>query len=297
MPGHPSPFRRFVAIDWSGAREPAAQRRAIVRCVIEQRVGGRRVTCLQGGRDRRETVAWLADLAPDGVPTLAGLDFPFAYAAPFLDHLGAGDFAAMLERLAPLHESTDAPERIATLVEACGRWWTRCRPGPDRHTRRQVECLPATRGAESPLRALRRAGRYDFVGARQVGKAALTGIAAIAALKTRAPSIRVWPFEDPAGAPLVLAEIWPRLALGRLVKSAPAARRSKVRELDGRGIRLRPADRCAAAASDHAIDALAAAAEMALGGWPLIGRRALPREAVREGWILGVRPPSSCRAG
>jgi hypothetical protein len=33
MPAPPS-FARFVAIDWSGARRPAAQRRAIVRCVV-----------------------------------------------------------------------------------------------------------------------------------------------------------------------------------------------------------------------------------------------------------------------
>jgi hypothetical protein len=42
--------------------------------------------------------------------------------------------------------------------------------------------------------------------------------------------------------------------------------------------------------SDHAIDALAAAAEMASGHWPLAPQSALPPESLREGWILGVDP-------
>ena len=44
-------------------------------------------------------------------------------------------------------------------------------------------------------------------------------------------------------------------------------------------------------ASDHAIDALAAAVAMASGRWPLLERSTLPPEAAREGWILGVEPP------
>jgi hypothetical protein len=43
---------------------------------------------------------------------------------------------------------------------------------------------------------------------------------------------------------------------------------------------------------DHAIDALAAALEMASNRWPVTPRRSLPRESVREGWILGVDPPT-----
>jgi hypothetical protein len=286
------PFTRFIAIDWSGARDTAAQRRAIVRCVVERRDPECRVACLAGGRDRQETVAWLADCAADGVPTLAGLDFPFAYAAPFLDRLGAGDFGALLAGMAPLDATPGPGRHLDAFVARCGRWWARRGPGRDRRAHRRVECLPATRGAESPLRALLTPRGYAFVGARQVGKAAITGIAAIAALKACAPSVRVWPFEDPAGAPLVLTEIWPRLALGTLIKSDRAARRRKVRDLERGGIRLSPEHRRLAEASDHAIDALAAAVKMASGDWPLAEWNALPREARREGWILGVDSPT-----
>jgi hypothetical protein len=286
----PPPFVRFVAIDWSGAREPAAQRRAIVRCVVERRGERCRVTCLRGGRDRREMVAWLTEVAEDRAPTLVGLDFPFAYAALFLDRLGARDFSALLARMAPLDRASDAPRRTGAFVARCGRWWGRWGRRRDHRTRRHVERLPATRGAESPLRALPHGRGYRFVGPRQVGKAAITGIAAIAALKERAPAVRVWPFEDVGGASLVLAEIWPRLALGAVAKSDPAARRRHVRELGRCGVALRPEHARIAAASDHAIDALAAAVRMASGRWPVPHPEMLPREALREGWILGVEP-------
>jgi hypothetical protein len=234
-------------------------------------------------------VTWLGECAEDGVPTLVGLDFPFAYAAPFLTHLGASDFLALLARMARLEGQSTAPDRIDAFIAGCGRWWARWSRHVDQ-TRRQVERVAATRGAESPLRALPHGRGYRFVGPRQVGRAAITGIAAIAALKARAPAARVWPFEDPAGASLVLAEIWPRLALGRVVKRDPLARRRYVRALAEQGVRLQPAHERIAVESDHAIDALAAAVAMASGRWPVVARSALPPVSVREGWILGVEP-------
>jgi hypothetical protein len=275
-----SAFARFIAIDWSGARLPAAQRRAIARCVVERHDGACRVTALARGLDRHETVAWLAERAGDGVPTLVGLDFPFAYATPFLDALGVREFGALRGYMV----RAATPQEIDAHVARCAGWWAECGAHRDHRTRRRVERLPATARAESPLRAL----RAGFVGPRQVGKAAITGIAALSDLKARAPAVRVWPFEDSAGAALVLAEIWPRLALAGVVKSDAAARRRYVRALVRQGVSLRPAHRRLAATSDHAIDALAAGIEMASGRWPLLDRRTLPAEAAREGWILGV---------
>ena len=286
------PFARFIAIDWSGARSPSAQRRAIVRCVVEGSGSAPQVTALEGGRDRQEIVAWLAELAGDGVPTLVGLDFPFAYAAPFLDHVGVPDFSALLARLAPLDGGTAAPDGMDAFIAVCGQWWARWSAREDhRKTLRRVERVPATRGAESPLRALPQESSYRFVGPRQVGKAAITGIAAIAALKARAPAVRVWPFEDPGGgASLVLAEIWPRLALAGVVKSDATARRRHVQTLVQRGIQLGAEHARKAEGSDHAIDALAAGLAMVSGRWPLVDRSALPSDSSREGWILGVAP-------
>jgi molybdopterin molybdotransferase len=285
MPLSP-PFMRFVAIDWSGARPPSAQRRAIVRCVVEGSARGLSVTSLEGGCDRQETVAWLADRSADGVRTLVGLDFPFAYPVPFLDHLKVPDFPALLARMASLDGGATAASCVDEFVNTCGKWWAD-RSGD---SRRQVESLPATSGADSPLRALFIGGRYGFVGPRQVGKGAIMGIAAIAQLKLRAPSVRVWPFEDPADAQVVLAEIWPRLALGTVKKGERAARERHVQELRRRGVHVRPEFERQAVESDHAIDALAAAVDMASGRWPVLERSALPAQSVREGWILGVEP-------
>jgi hypothetical protein len=281
-----APFARFVAIDWSGASLRSYQRRAIVRCVIEGPPANRRVTSLDGGLDREETVSWLAEQAATGIRTLVGMDFPFAYAAPFMDHLQVPDFRALLAHMARLDGVAAAPTR-GQFVATCGKWWVD-RSGD---ARRQVECLPNTRVAESPLRALFRKGHYEFIGPRQVGKGAITGIAAIARLKRLAPSVRVWPFEDPSGAPLVLAEIWPRLALGTVRKQQLAERKQHVQRLSRSGVGILPELAKKAAASDHAIDALAAAVEMASGRWPLTPRGELPREAVREGWILGAHAP------
>jgi hypothetical protein len=205
--------------------------------------------------------------------------------------------------MAPLDRPSAASGRIDAFIAACGEWWARWGQHEEaRWTRRRVERMPVALNAESPLRALRHGGGYHFVGPRQVGKAAITGIAAIADLKNREPGVRVWPFEDSAGATLVLAEIWPRLALGTVRKSERAARRRHVRELRRRGVRVRPEHERLAVGSDHAIDALAAAVEMASGRWPLTPRSALPSESLREGWILGVNPslpqnPSDPRRG
>ena len=261
------------------------QRRAIVRCVVEGPPANRRVSSLEWGLDRQETVSWLVERAADGIRTLVGLDFPFAYAAPFLDHLRVSDFPALLAHMAGL-DGTEPASSFGEFVTACGKWWV------DRNgdTRRQVECLETTLNVESPLRALLRKDRYEFIGPRQVGKGAITGIAAIAQLKRRAPSVRVWPFEDPGAAPLVLAEIWPRLALGTVRKKRLAEREQFIQRLPQRAVELPPDLTRKAAASDHAIDALAAAVSMALGEWPLLDRRTLPPGSAREGWILGVEP-------
>jgi hypothetical protein len=276
-------FQRFVAVDWSGARDPAIQRRSICCCLVEAEGRALRVVELAGGLDRAATVAKLAALAADPPPTLVGLDFPFSYAEPFLDHLGVPDFPALLGRM------RREAERLEPFVDTTvGPWWQRW--GDDRlRTRRVVEQQAATRRAESPLRALPAAGgAFGFTGPRQVGKAAITGLAAIASLLEQAPRIGVWPFQELAGRSMVLGEIWPRLAVGSVVKTDAAARARHAADLRQRGIHLAPEHEQAAIASDDAFDALVSAVAMGLGGWFPVDRARLPRVARREGWILGV---------
>jgi hypothetical protein len=257
--------------------------------VVEVEAGGLRVVELSGGRDRAATVEYLARLAGEDPRTLVGLDFPFSYATPFLDHLGAGDFPALCARM-----RVEARRLEAFLADRVGPWWARWHGDPLR-TRRLVERQPLALGAESPLRALARpAGGYGFTGPRQAGKAAITGIAAIGELLDRAPHVRVWPFDDLGTASCVVAEIWPRLALPGIVKTRRDRRRERVAALAAEEVRLDAAHRRQAEASADAFDALQAAVAMGRGCWPLVPRAALPPEAIREGWILGV-PWPPCR--
>jgi len=251
--------------------------------VVEIGGGTLRVTELSGGRDRVSMVEHLAALAANRRPTLVGLDFPFSYAARFLDYLGIPDFFTLCARMRV--EAT----RVERFVdETVGPWWARWQTDPVR-TRRVVERQDAALAAESPLRALgRKGGRYDFTGARQVGKAAITGIAAIGHLMDRAPQVRVWPFHELVEASCVVAEIWPRLALGGIVKQDPAVRRRCVDALRRSGVRLGPAHAREAVRSADAFDALHAAVAMGRGSWPPVAPARLPPEATREGWILGV---------
>lgn len=170
-----------------------------------------------------------------------------------------------------------------------GPWWRKWATD-DLGGRRVVEREPGARGAESPLRALRLSDRrYDFAGAKQVGKAAITGMAAIGDLLARVPSARVWPFHrDWSRGSLVLAEIWPRLALGSVVKTDSRARRLHVANLERQGLLLSAGQKRDAVASDDALDALISALEMARGGWRPAELARLPAAAAREGWILGI---------
>jgi hypothetical protein len=283
-------FRRVVAVDWSGAATPGAQRRGIRVCVVDVEPAGLRVVELSGGRDRAATLAHVrARVAGGG---LVGLDFPFAYPAPFLDRLGVRTHAGLLRRLA--REARDPAGFVERVV---GPWWARWARAPDR-VRRLAERQPATAGTESPLRALPRGAGWGFVGPRQVGLAAVHGLAALAAWRAADPGLRLWPFEDPRGARVLAAEVWPRLALGARVKRDPAGRRAAVAAL-ARRVRLPAAVRREAAASADACDALAAAVALAAAQagpgptpWRPGAPSALPEAARREGWILGVPPPA-----
>jgi molybdopterin molybdotransferase len=63
-------------------------------------------------------------------------------------------------------------------------------------------CEREQRGVQSP---------FKLAGIGSVGSQTLTGIPVLERLR-RALGAKVWPFEDIAGARVVIAEVWPRLA-------------------------------------------------------------------------------------
>src|SRR5579859_7122745 len=84
---------RFVAVDWSGARDERAQREHIWVAVVEDGV----LVELRAGRTREETVEHLLAApgpTPPGGPAVeqvVGLDFSFGFPAWFARAHGCGD--------------------------------------------------------------------------------------------------------------------------------------------------------------------------------------------------------------
>lgn len=238
---------RVLALDWSGARAPNAQRRKIW-CA---QIGAGGALRLEAGRTREEwTRALLDDAARD--PRFAvGLDFAFSLPAWFLRRHGLRSTAQLWARAEALGER---------WLEDCEPpfWGRHGRPAP-----RSGE--PELRRSEAELAGLL-GGRaapesvFKLVGPKQVGPGSLRGMPCLRRL--RAAGFSVWPF-DPPGWPRVV-EIFPRALLrGNVAKSQPKARRAY---LDAHHPALPSAVRGAALASDDAFDALVSAVALARHG-------------------------------
>lgn len=277
-------FDRFVALDWSGARQ--ANGIAIAVCqasggapVLIEPPDGRRWT-------REQALAWVAAETEDG---RALIGFDFAFALPFVrarryfehDDPSAMDLWALVEREAGESRDLWGGNFVADPRYASDFWRSGTRPDGyvDPHRSADLACRAAGMGnPESP---------YKLIGAKQVGLGALAGMRLLHRLQTRAS---VWPFTETAGRS-VLVEIYPRLFLRRAGHGS-----GKVRSWTDLAAVLAALGSPAPKAeirppSDHDTDALVSAA----GLRALADQRALwdaprhDREAMRrDGWIFGV---------
>ncbi len=268
---------RFLAVDWSGALDPAAQRRGIwvADCWRDDRLPIQ----LRSGESRAAVELLLLQAAAHTPELVAGLDFSFCYPAPFLDQLGCAD--------APAFWDCVAADGERWLTEPHPHFWGRGRVGrPDGHVApqwfgyRQTE-LDAKTGNTLPRSS------FQIGGAGSVGAGSLRGIPMLARL--RAAGYSIWPF-DPPHLPL-LVEIYPRLLTGPVVKSSPSARTEYLAR--GEFAALPDPVRLAAQASEDAFDALVSAWRMRQHGaawtaltWPPDQR------TQREGAIWRPRGPS-----
>ncbi len=259
---------RILAVDWSGAARGA--RRKIWLCEAARG----EVRRLENGRARDQIAEHLIAEAERDPNLVAGLDFAFSFPRGFLEKR--------------------AHKRVETVWEEAERlgekWLAHCpfpfwgKPGRKKPPlgdllHRQTELKVARQTGLRPLSV------YQIGGAGVVGVGSIRGMPILGRL--RAAGFAIWPFHPPR-LPMVV-EIWPRLFIGRLTKSAEPERRRFVSErapgLDGK---LREA----AAASDDAFDALVSALEM--DRWRAeLGRLAPARNraARLEGEIW--RPPAS----
>lgn len=229
-----------VAVDWSGAKSPSAQRRKI--WLAEADVASGSVRRLECGRTRDEVVAQLVGLDR---PVLVGLDFAFSFPAWFVKTQAAATAPAFWR-----------------TVHAHGEGWLdtgplfwgrkgRCRPA----------CLAHDRGLRRTEREYRGSGgaapksAFQIGGAGAVGTGSLRGIPHL--LDLQDGGFAVWPFQEPG--PRTVVEIYPRWFTGPVKKSDAQARRRHLARFTDRLTSPMVHD---ATASDDAFDAVVSALEM-----------------------------------
>lgn len=281
-------FARFLGVDWSGARTGANQRIFVAEAVREGEQ--LRLVTVVRAADRSAVEAWLGgghlerspawrDWKAPAPPrpeerTLVGLDFAFGFPAAFsVPRYGA---TWSWEQLLTWAGQLDSGDLEAGLDDQFRRG-----PSQAKMHKRQTELA-------AELVGVRPESVLNLVGARQVGRGSIRGMAMLARLR-ESIGVACWPFDAAStSAALVLGEVFPRLWLDvRGKEDAPV----RVKQLEcwtraGTAIEERAALACAA--SPDALDAAAAARGLA----EFACLPALPHspQVRREGWIIGVTP-------
>jgi hypothetical protein len=279
-------FERFIAVDWSGAKGPGYRGIAVAVCEAE---GPPRLVAPPQARywARDAAVSWLHQRAADGLPTLAACDFAFSIAEAAVETLtGVRDAAALwslVEATCAAEEDCGAHGFVAHPPYAPLFWTQGKRPETwQAHTRATEEaCRAAGLGnPETPLK---------LIGAKQVGRSALTGMRALHRWQTD-EAMAIWPFHERPAA-LTVVELYPRLFI-----RAGGGGNAKLRDgasLNACLARLgSPPVEAVAGLDDHATDALVSAAGLRHAArswrdlWTPAGLSATAAQA--EGWIFGV---------
>jgi hypothetical protein len=109
----------------------------------------------------------------------------------------------------------------------------------------------------------------------------------------RQPDVAVWPFQPEGGSRVVLVEVFPRIWLDPgMHKEDPAARARQIRAWREHRVTFEAQTELVAAASPDALDAVAAAINLArTPRLPTLDE--LPAEAEDEGWVVGAAPAAS----
>ena len=227
-----------VAVDWSGRRTGA--RRHL--WLAEAHDGA--LSRLECGRSRTEVVDELVGRADEDPGVVVGFDFSFSRPAWFLAARGFADARSLWEAAARDGEQW--------LRDCEPPFWGRPgRPRPElpAHLRR-------TEATSAAVGGIRPKSSFQIGGAGSVGTGSVRGFPAL--LRLQDAGYAIWPFDDPAPAP-VAVEIWPRAFTGPVVKSNPVAR---ARHLDEHVPDLPAALRAAAVGSEDAFDAAVSAVVM-----------------------------------
>ena len=268
---------RIIAIDWSGRSGPD-QRRFLW---LAEAVDGELIR-LEGGRTRAELTELLIAEADHDPNVIIGVDFAFSLPAWYLQErqLTPRQLWALL-----------ADEALTPTMQQLGltRWMNRPELPfwitGEAHARLTPERMFRRTEQEVRVPGVQPKSVFQLVGAGQVGRGSLYGMAALHRLADA--GFRIWPF-DPSGLPLVV-EIFPRVLTGPVRKNSPSERERYL----GR-VPMRPDLGRLAAASEDAFDAAVSAVVMAARvdelrmvpdapGYSLEGKIWQPRDSVAIG--------------
>jgi hypothetical protein len=304
---------RVVAVDWSGDRSTAGQRRKIWAGVWthpthdgEGAMDGTPATVrLESGRTREELIEWVIEMAAETPRMVVGVDFCFSYPAWFVEEHGVRAAPELWEIVAERgehwlsHECEDARfwGRKGSVrdgkkpPEFCGEFGLRMLREADIACKVQGKILDPSEAAK--VRGIAPKSPFQIGGAGAVGTGTLRGIPHLARL--RKAGFRVWPFDAPAlgeGWPL-LVEIYPRLLTGE-VKKGNAEERTrylKRKRAEAAGyVSLGGEVFRKARGSEDAFDALVSVMEMAARREDFLRlERATDALTRREGAVWGAK--------
>jgi hypothetical protein len=267
-------FDTIAIVDWSAASKPRLGKDSIWLALSDAQAEN-----LPTRARAEDRLAGLMDAhLVRGRRLLIGADFAFGYPAGFGPTLTGRPAALsvwewLCERLEDRADNANNRFHVAAAMNrhfpGLGPFWFRPAAldlpdlplkGGARHGHGMAELRhadAAARGAQSV---------FKLGGAGAVGSQVLTGLPVLWRLRARfAPHVAVWPFEDIATAPVVLAEVFPSLLAAQVAREQGAEVRDAVQ------VRVLA----------RALWRLQAAGELA----PLFNA---PQPAREEGWILGL---------
>lgn len=280
------PFDLYIGIDWSGARAERLPNMAVARWEAGsiKLVDGPSKGCWSRGA----LTDWLLDLSRSSRRVLCGADFSFCF--PFTDH--GAYFPGIANQPSTVVDMWRMVETVCTDDPHLGADSFLTHPayglhffsrGSGRVRLRATEQACATQGFGTPETI------FKIVGPKQVAKSSLTGMRVLHRLKLENPAIAVWPFDDPADAPLVMVETYPaafvHMAGQGGGKVRDAARLNAVMDHFGVGTVE------GASLTDDQSDALVTAAALRhLAGNPDMWHPPGLSDRVRhtEGWTFGI---------
>jgi hypothetical protein len=306
---------RVVAVDWSGDRSAAGQRKKIWAGVW--RAGPAGGPCggtvrLESGRTRLELTEWLIAMAQETPRMVVGIDCCFSFPVWFLaEH----DCGTVYEFWASVAEGRG--EQWLHRECADGRFWgvtgtARSGKRPAEFSGEGVRRMMRTTDWENKIAVRQEGGDADRAAKMrgitakspfQIGGSGSVGTGSLRAMpvlqRLREGGFRVWPFDDAmlsgdTPQPLLI-EMYTRLLTGPVAKSNAVARRSYLAEkakADAAYAGLSRRVMIKACASEDAFDALVSCMEMVRWRSEFAGLRATSDPTLRlEGvtWRPGVQ--------